>query len=584
MYHPAVRPHDEYMPTAISKDISGDGRSREQAFPASSGESAAGPRPDLAYTPGKTQGESKRDHHRQLMLLEQHNHHRHDMARPQGTTHPVRPGEPDVSFVPPVPPGMANYASRSIPPVSGPTPYNPYTPVPVYPVFPPYPPARYASRHRSPSPAAEEIYGRSPEYSNTARSTMYTPSSHGSVSVSEANDLKAQITALQDKVRELEGKPAVTTASKYQILYRIEKDNTYPRDHWSFSDSEDESKPRHRPSHAHSFRPRSPSRSPWMGIYTDPPELIHRNTGAPYLRCNDPLLNFELYLALNKEISFVVFRNYKRRVVWPPSKGGKYSKPEPFSESILAVSEDLKEAIEDLLSGREFRSMREEFQSKAEIHSPYLCFYHNRGAREAEIRQNLSSEAQRQLDLFSDYIQLVWGKEYAAADSLLKKGKISPLYVHYLFKPKDLLVSVKDKEYVGYVARDWPVCERHDRDTIPSWSIRGQTWGFDGEFYKIFTNLKFEMPESQSLEGGRSVDDLSQLPPDSDSDREAEKEYAITDLAVYPIKYTDADICRTLERRGEIFWKFRKQQYVSYHATEEENFQTMVRICSQCNE
>ncbi|KAJ5129742.1 uncharacterized protein N7515_005781 [Penicillium bovifimosum] len=586
MYHP-FRPHDEYMPVPvpnpipnpvpnpIPNDMTGGRRPREPASPSASGEPAAGPRPVLAYTPGKTEGESRRDHHRQL-LAQQLNQQRHDIKRLQGSTQPVRPSGPNTSFPPSMPPGMVNNPSWYMSTAPGPAPYTPYPPVPAYPVNPPHPPARYASGDSSPSPAAEEMYARNPEYPNAVRSTMYTPPSQGSVSVSEANDLKAQITALQNKVRELEGKPAMTTASRYQILYRIEKDNTYPSNHWSFSDSEDEFNHQNRPAHVRESRSRSTSWSPWMGIYTDPPELIHRDSGAPYLRCNDPLLNFELYLALNKEISFVVFRNYKRRVTWSTSERGKYSKPEPFSESILAVSGSLKDAIENLLSGREFWSMRQEFQSKAEIHSPYLCVYHNRGAREAEIRQNLSSEAQRQLDLFRDYVELTRGNEYAAADSLLKKGKISAPYVPYLFKPNDLLVSFKNKEHVGYVARDWPVREQHDHDTSPSWSIRGQGWGFSGEFYKFLTDLRFEMPESHLLKDGGSMDDdLGQLPAHSGSDKEAEKEHAITDLAVYPIKYASADLCRTLERRGETFWKFRKQQYVSYQATEEENFQTM---------
>lgn len=277
-----------------------------------------------------------------------------------------------------------------------------------------------------------DLYNMNPQYSNTVRSDTYTPPSQGSVSLSEANDLKAQIAALRDKVRELEGKPVLPIASKYQILYRIEKDRTYPSDNHSMDDSDDEFSPRHRP------RGSRPS-SPWMGIYTDPPELIHRNMGAPYLRCNDPLTNFELYLALNRDISFVVFRNYKRRTE-TQSPNTKYGKPEPFSESIFPVSEDLKDVIAGFLRGKEFRSMYSDYRHTGEVQSPYLFVYHNRGVGESEIKRELSSEAQRQFDLFMDYVQEACGNEYTAADLLFEKGKIRPEYVQYLFKPNEVLV------------------------------------------------------------------------------------------------------------------------------------------------
>ncbi|OQE84913.1 hypothetical protein PENNAL_c0025G07836 [Penicillium nalgiovense] len=331
-----------------------------------------------------------------------------------------------------------------------------------------------------------------PQYSNPVGSDMYTPPSQGSVSLSETNDLKAQITALRDKVRELEGKPALPTASKYQILYRIEKDSAYPSDNQIMDDSDDEFSPR--------LRQREPRPScPWMGIYTDPPELIHRNMGAPYLRCNDPLVNFELYLALNKDISFVVFRNYRRRAeTQSPNK--MYGKPEPFSETILPVPEDLKGVIADFLGGKEFRSIYSDYRNTGEVQSPYLFVYHNWGARESEIKRGLSSDSQRQFDLFMDYVQKACGNGYTAADLLFEKGKIRPEYVQYLFKSNEVLVSNKNKEHVGYLAKDWPFQSMDIRGSNPYWWISVQTWEFDGDFYKSHTRLTFEMPSQHAME------------------------------------------------------------------------------------
>jgi hypothetical protein len=94
-----------------------------------------------------------------------------------------------------------------------------------------------------------------------------------------------------------------------------------------------------------------------MGIFTDPPEVYHRSVGAPHLRCNDPLTNFELYLALNRDISFVVSRNYKRQIE-RQSCNTNYGKPEPFSESIYPDSDGIKKVVQEFIRGEEFQSMR----------------------------------------------------------------------------------------------------------------------------------------------------------------------------------------------------------------------------------
>lgn len=122
------------------------------------------------------------------------------------------------------------------------------------------------------------------------------------------------------------------------------------------------------------------------------------------------------------------------------------------------------------------------------------------------------------------------------------------------------------------------------RGSNPCWWISVQTWEFEGNFYKSHTRLSFEIPPSQhameippSLEVDNLSDDSSLPLHHSDSD----KECSITDLAVYPVKYAPEYLFRKLQRRGGIFWTFRTQKYVSYQATEEENFQTVVCVYCQ---
>ncbi|OQD82966.1 hypothetical protein PENANT_c019G05994 [Penicillium antarcticum] len=69
--------------------------------------------------------------------------------------------------------------------------------------------------------------------------------------------------------------------------------------------------------------------------------------------------------------------------------------------------------------------------------------------------------------------------------------------------------------------------------------------------------------------GREAAEDSSSAQTNSDNN------CAITDLAEFPVKYASSEIVQMLLRRGETFWKLRGHRYVSYHATEEENFQTM---------
>ncbi|KAJ5452767.1 ATPase AAA-type core [Penicillium cf. griseofulvum] len=559
-YSSPARPRDElYMTNTISQDLSKDS-SQEQLIPASFGGRAPPPLDGTYYIPNARMNQedhNNQDYSFRLMLQERENVARRNSSAYQ---RPVEPNLPVPSFGP----SVLNNQNIPGPFPPGPVPYQ-YAQSPVHPTNAPYAPPG----PQIPSPPSAESYDMNPQYSNTVRSDTYTPPSQGSVSLSEANDLKAQIAALRDKVRELEGKPALPIASKYQVLYRIEKDGTYPSDNHSMDDSDDEFSPS-RP-RRHKSQTWSQTRSPWMGIYTDPPELIHRNMGAPYLRCNDPLINFELYLALNKDISFVIFRNYKRRFE-RQSSDTKYGKPEPFSETMFPVSEDLKDVIADFLRGKEFQYMQNNYRDRGEVQSPYLFVYHNRGAGESEIKRGLSSEAQRQFDLFMDYVQETCGNEYTAADLLFEKGKIRPEYVQYLFKPNQVLISTQNKEHIGYVARDWPSRDSDVYGTSNAcWWIDAQTWDFDGDFYRYRTRLSFEMPKLQRVMEMPSSPQVDYPLPNSDSDKECD----ITDLAVFPIKYAPDYLVRKLQRRGEIFWTFRTQTYVSYQATEEENFQTM---------
>jgi hypothetical protein len=583
-----------YNNNTISEDLSGKLSSEDQPYPTGHQEFTRPFVPGIAYISNpRTQedNENNADYSLSLMLQERQNKRqlqKSDSNRVHTELEFPLPPPRNVATLPYQARGRPNMSSVPIPassflqaPVSPPPlPYNTLA----MPVVPP--------RRTGNGAINQEPYYMTSPVRPTSYYEPYQPVSAGSsptiwpqdrnqsshqknISLSEANDLRAQISYLQEKVLKLEGKPADPVASKYHILYRIEKDQM-PRGAGRGWDRDED------------------YRSPWMGTFTDPPEVIHNSMGSPHLRCNDRVTSLELYLALNKEISFVVFQNFKRSVERRPSNA-KYGRPEPFSETILPVSEDLKEIFEEMLSGREFSSMYHGYQASREVKTPYLFVYHNR-SKVAEMRHGLSSVSQQQLDLFMAYVNETCGEEYAAADTLLSNGRIRPEYFQYLFKPNEVLVSNDNKQYTGYVAVDWPVqCEGYEgylgsEQSYP-WTIRGQTWEFDGSFCRKWELLEFQMPEPEhatkkpvSREWTPHHNSMAhsfgqEAAEDSFSAQiNLDKECAIADLAVFPIKYASNELIQMLRKRGETFWKFRGPQYVSYHATEEENFQTMVRI------
>lgn len=591
----SARPSSElYKANTISEDMSGNLSSEDQPNSTHNQEYTGSYTPGIAYIPNpETQEDNgnNQDFPFSLMLQERQNKLR---LRQSGLNKVhAEPEQVQQNF--PLPPShdpavlayqLQGRPNMGGPPIAG----SSFPPVPVYDPLTYNTPAMPAVAPRPGRQEQNSEIDRAPHYmQGPARVASYTPyqvssvsssqtiwpqdrntpSSQKTISLSEANGLRAQITYLQEKVLKLEGKPVDPVASKYQVLYRIEKDDTFRGIHRGWDRDED-------------------FRSPWMGTFTDPPEVIHSSMGSPHLRCNDRLTNFELYLALNKDISFVVFRNFKRRVE-RQSSNARYGKPEPFSETILPVSEDLKDVFEEMLSGREFSSMYRGYQSSREVTTPYLFVYHNR-SKMTDMRHGLSSVAQRQLDLFMGYVQETCGEEYAAADTLLNNGRIRPEYIQYLFKPNEVLVSNNNNEYTGYIAVDWPLQDEGYLG-FSSWTVSGQTWDFDGSFCRRWGTLEFQTPEPQNAIKKRRYQrwtpnddpivqsfDQEATEDSSSAQSNSDKEYAITDLAVFPIKYASNELVQMLRRRGEIFWKLRTHRYVSYHATEEENFQTMVCI------
>ncbi|KAJ5291366.1 hypothetical protein N7478_000617 [Penicillium angulare] len=379
------------------------------------------------------------------------------------------------------------------------------------------------------------------------------------LSTLETQALQKRIKFLEAKLKKLDAHQGPVEASKHETIYRLHEE-----------DSE--------------------------SLFLDAPDILRTNSGEVHLRCSVPLDNFQLHLALNPNISFVVFQDYQKRPQPESSstntKKGK-NRISPFSESIHPVSTDLKMALNTLLHSKdEFKSITEDYRYTKELESPYIFIYHMRDQLPA-IKDKMPAASQRQLAQFLGYVDQAVGSQYKAADALLTSGEILPKFINYLFKPGDIVIERDDKGYVGYVARSWLKNTSPDGDVpssdildgsfdddfpaVPykkdskmklSWTTKAWTWGFTGTFYRRSSDLELRMPlpHDEDQIGCRSTEERgdSRL-----------KGFPITSLNVFPLKYAAKEVLDMLQRRGETFWKCRNRRLVSYKATDEDQFSDM---------
>lgn len=349
--------------------------------------------------------------------------------------------------------------------------------------------------------------------------------------------------------------------------------------------------------------------------FFDRPEWVRGQGDTSRLQCNLPLENFDLYLEKNKDITFIVYRNFdinETGVLAQPQTGDVSSEraaylPQHSSETIRPVDLNLIEAIKNLLGSRqEYSQILSIFSESYELAAPYLFIYHERKSLE-EFQNSLPLPAKAQLSLLSKFIAEEYADEYTAADSLLSQDKTSPAYIRYLFKPGDLLVSRVDGQYMGHVATSWPkiTWEKKvprmraaisnngtglspygsqdaearmatDKVTIHVCRINAWHWAFDGSFQRKHETFDLEI---SSIEDGKTATNIKGKNVVATQVKEHKPTLegkSISDLNVFPMQFASAEIIDKCRRRGKTFWKCRTRNYVSYQDSELESIQNLV--------
>ncbi|CAI7619099.1 unnamed protein product [Penicillium pancosmium] len=382
--------------------------------------------------------------------------------------------------------------------------------------------------------------------------------------------LRQQVDFLQAKLRKYE----LTEAKppRLQFLYQLEEPE-------SNNDSEDSSE--HSSSEIESA----------ITTFTDLPEIVYEQNGIAHLRCSIPLRNFDLFLALNPDISFIVFRRYKKKFQSNEIMNEKASQlPCPTSESIHPVASYMESALNAMLDANPgFGDIKKKYSESGVLFAPYLFAYHSRQDI-SKVKAQLSPVEIDHMDLLISFLDEEYGEEYKCVDYLLERGIIAPQYIQYLFKPGEILVEKVNGEYTGYVAQSWISKDpeesrashhseifnellgtepRSKPQTKCHFLIQAWNFGFDGGFFRTKKRLSLSLiNEDRCI----AKDTPSKPQPYENIMKTAR---SIADLNVFPLKYAPQTIANALQKRGKTLWKCRTGKVVSYKAQENEQYTEM---------
>lgn len=394
--------------------------------------------------------------------------------------------------------------------------------------------------------------------------------------------LQRHITEMQKQLSELEIQKQLHADKQFQILYRIEGTSYFDHPEWT--------------------------------------------QGYRSVVSRIPVRNLDLFLERNKNVIFIVYRDFN---LAPPKTAAKHkpSSPQHTRESIHPVSRQLRKTLEMMLKHDwRYKSMFLEFRRKREMDAPYLFIYHHRTYWK-DILAHCPYSVREHLNLVATYVSKNYGKEYMAADALFAGRKVSAEYIQYLFQPGDILISRSAGQYRGLVARSWPQdsghvhrhpqppmhqpnssvdsdinsdsaldsssssdvdisdnkmkssveAVEHERDLLqhffrrirPGTASKAEnnnkpvsTESSDKQFEVKIWQWSFD-GDFKRVEGNIML----RLSQSTDNDPSRAKEWNMHDLDVYPLKFAPQSLVQKLRRRGMMFWKCRKRCLVSYHET-----------------
>ncbi|RKK85495.1 hypothetical protein BFJ69_g1639 [Fusarium oxysporum] len=302
-------------------------------------------------------------------------------------------------------------------------------------------------------------------------------------------------------------------------------------------------------------------------VYLSPPEWVVFGDDVD-LRGRFPITDPGDY-AEEQGASLIVYKYYSVDYQYDAVNAAKRAKqplpePEPASQDVVLVTEEMVEAVEALFDL--FPSFSDDFPYVYEMGSlkdPHLWWYHCRTSFKMEA---LSERHAQLVGLLVEWIESNFAPLYDQIDDQFKRGKVSSDSIEFLIRPGDTLVADKNGRYSGRVATTRPAPHKQKKKTDDSdkdqekqgthtWIVETRSYGYAGKFFAVDKELFIDFPPK--YRGG---------------------EINITDLNVIPLSYAKPKVKEILLQRGKRFWKLREKTLISYEGSDSDRIQAGQRF------
>lgn len=176
-------------------------------------------------------------------------------------------------------------------------------------------------------------------------------------------------------------------------------------------------------------------------LYLDQPWVVETGPNDAHLRGSQPILNFELFLERNKEIVFVIYKDYRCCGRQHNSRSRAHTEPDGqvdassllTAEHISIISPDLSSAMEEFSDIALGDFPHTDFRGGEEMRHPYIWWFHRRKEIDEALEKYKSSPWLPMVYLFREYILGRMTEEWETVDGLLARKRICLKYMDYLF-------------------------------------------------------------------------------------------------------------------------------------------------------
>lgn len=208
--------------------------------------------------------------------------------------------------------------------------------------------------------------------------------------------------------------------------------------------------------------------------------------------------------------------------------------PQPRSEeSILVQSQALRDALKAVASYDLDMSNRYNFSRSSRLSAPYVFLYHHRRELVAHGQRGGPAILEPIQDLLQ-HLHRSYSRLFSVMDRQMSEGIIDDETMPYLYRPNEILISVRRGVETAYVLKKTGSLFTADDLTLDCWA-----WSYDGFWLRR---------KSEALTVNRSQSEPT----------------PISSLSTYPLRFAKQVVKDRLIARGRKFWGLRYLHHVSY--------------------